>query len=165
MSWLLLLRKVPLAFWPLAFLLIFGVYQWHRAEGLLEDIADMRLEAAAEASRLEAANREVENAAGTTVQVLGDALAKSQKARTAERAAVDSRLRELAARYTEGDSGEAAAAARRCHDFPAAAVVQEQTRGDLVSLTDEADAITKRLVTLQQYVNEVCKPKAAHVLP
>lgn len=166
MTWfLLILRKLPLSLYAIGFLLVTAVYQWHRADGLRQDIEDMRVQALEDSSRLEADNRSIENAANAKARDLVDSLAKAQAGRAAERSAAEQRLRELAERYTQGDSSEAAAAARRCHDLPAAAVVHEQTRGDLVALTDGADAVAKRLSALQQYVNEQCKPGASSGLP
>lgn len=88
-----------------------------------------------------------------------DDLAQAQLAGQRRRADAARRLRDGAAAYAAGSAAAAAtASACRGDDVPAAAVLRDADRDDLVTLAGEADAVTERLGACQRFIETVVSP-------
>lgn len=92
------------------------------------------------------ANREAERLAGRNMTRISDALTKDRLATAGRAAQLERRLRDIA----ESSPAPAPNCPSRNDDArPAAAVLSDDTRGDLVALAQEADATADRLRACQ----------------
>lgn len=141
------LGRIPIAAWLVAGLLLWGWWGHHSAASA------QRQAQADQSARLEAA-RETERLAARAAVRAGDEARLRETAARRDAAAAGRRLRALAAEWA---ASSAAAGGGACvgHGAPAAAVIHEQARNDLVELAADADAVAGRLVACQQLVGEL----------
>lgn len=140
------LGRIPIAAWLVAGLLLWGWWGHHSA-------ASAQAQATADqAARLEAAH-ETERLAARAAVRAGDEARHRETAARRDAAAAGRRLRAIAAQW----AASAAAGGGACidHAAPAAAVIHEQARSDLVELAADADAVAGRLIACQQLVGEL----------
>ncbi|GEM_PF-5834819 len=79
-------------------------------------------------------------------------LQKRDAARTAAVRGVEQRLRNVSAAWAASAATSASAAACRADGAPAAAVLPDETRRDLVTLADDAEKVKEQLDALQGWV-------------
>ena len=142
-----LLGRIPIAAWLVAGLLLWGWWGHHSADSARRQVK------ADQAERLEAA-RETDRLAARAAVRAGDEARICETAARRDAAAAGRRLRAIAAEWA---ASAAASGGGTCSGdgAPAAAVIHEQTRSDLVELAADADAIAGRLVACQRFVGEL----------
>lgn len=142
-----MIGRVPIAAWLIAGLLLWG---WWGHESAARAVRQAK---AGQAEQLLAARETERLAAHAAVRAGDEARIREANARR-NAAAADRRLRALAAEWA---ASAAARGGRACSDprAPAAAVIHEQARSDLVELAADADAVAGRLVACQRLVGEL----------
>lgn len=130
------------------------------------ELQAIKTEVATQATQASETRNEAQRLASRANTKVTDDLQQARIALGAERAAVDSRLRERAASYAADGAASAtgeSAGARCADDAPPVARLSPQTRSDLVSLAADAQADAADLAAAQRYIAEVvplCQPPA-----
>lgn len=157
------LRSIPLAAWLLAGLLAWGAWGHRSAQRALQQA---RQDQAAQAQIA----RESERMAARAAQEAGNAARQRDLDVRRRAGAVEQRLHAVAAAWAAsaaaahaaGGAGAAGGAACGGDGAPAAAVLHVQTRGELVALAADADAVAGRLTECQRLVRRLNGEVAHH---
>lgn len=154
---LALLKAVPLWAYPAAGLVLWAgcaTVQKHQAlqetQRVLAEVQQGRADAEAVARLKELGLADINAEAARKLSV-----ARAERQRAA--AGADGRLRDLAAAWAASAASAGAGAACRDDGAPAVAIIRDETRGDLVELAQEAQAVSERLQVCQQWVRDTRK--------